>query len=182
MANDRIANPAPLGFAAFGITAFLLSSSNAGLWHGLGGVALVGTALFYGGIVELLVAVIEFIRGDSLGATVFASFGAFWLSAWYWMSNPELRAQQGSLGVFLLPWAATAFVIWIAAMKRSVHHNLFFFILTVSLIFLTYGNWAGGHSGAVKTGGWLGLIASVIAVYIAAKVLINEAFEKELLP
>ena len=33
MANSNIANPAPLGLAAFGVTTILLSSANAGLWE-----------------------------------------------------------------------------------------------------------------------------------------------------
>jgi succinate-acetate transporter protein len=182
MANDRmVANPAPLGLAAFGITTFLLSSANAGLWHGVGGVAVMGTALFYGGIVGLVVSIMEFIRGDAIGATFFGSFGAFWLSLWYWMSHPSIQAP-GSLGVFIMCFAFGAFVFWMAVMKRSMHHNLFGFLLTLTLIFLAYGDWAGGHSGAVKTGGWLGMITAVIALYMSAKALINEEYMREILP
>jgi len=176
-----VANPAPLGLAAFGVTTFLLSSSNAGLWHGAGGAALIGTALFYGGVVELLASIMEFMRGDTLGATVFGSFGAFWLAAWYWLSHPSLQAP-GSLGVFMMIFAIATFVLWMAAMKRSMHLNLLFFLLTVALAFLSYGNWAGGHSGSVKIGGWVGLIASIVALYTGARHLINDEYERELLP
>ena len=42
MANDRmVANPAPLGLAAFGITAFLQSSADANLWHGVAGAEVL---------------------------------------------------------------------------------------------------------------------------------------------
>ena len=182
MANDRmVANPAPLGLAAFGITTFLLSSSNAGLWHGVGGVAVMGVALFYGGIVGLLVSIMEFLRGDAVGATFFGSFGAFWLSLWYWMSHPNLQTP-GSAGVFILCFTVGAFVFWMAVMKRSMHHNLFGFLLTVTLAILAYGDWAGGHSGAVKTAGWLGILTAIVALYMAAKALINEEYGRDLLP
>ena len=182
MANDRmVANPAPLGLAAFGITTFLLSSSNAGLWHNAGGSAVMGTALFYGGVVGLLACIMEFLRGDSIGATFFGSFGAFWLSLWYYMSNPSAQAA-GALGVLIMTFAVGAFVFWMAVMKRSMQHNLFGFLLTLTLIFLSYGNCAGGHSGSVKTGGWLGIATAVLALYMAAKALINEEYGRDLLP
>jgi len=176
-----VANPAPLGLAAFGVTTFLLSSSNANLWHGVGGASFIGMALFYGGAMEILAAIMEFLRGDTLGATVFGSFGAFYMAMWYTMTHPALQVA-GSLGVEIMVFAVATFVIWIAAMKRSMHLNLLFFLLTLTFAFLAYGNWAGGHSGAVKTGGWLGLAASIVAVYMAARVLINDEYERELLP
>ena len=67
-------------------------------------------------------------------------------------------------------------------MKRSLHHNIFGALLTITLILLSYGNWAGGHSGAVKTGGWFGLATALVALYMGAKALINEEYMKEILP
>ena len=78
-------------------------------------------------------------------------------------------------------FAVSSFVFWMAVMKRSIHHNLFGFLLTLTLIFLSYGNWAGGHSGALKTGGWLGMITAIVALYIGAKQLINEEYGRDLL-
>ena len=176
-----VANPAPLGLAAFGITTFLLSTSDANLWHGVGGAAVLGTALFYGGIVSLLVSIMEFLRGDAIGATFFGTFGAFWLSLWYYNSNPSAQVA-GAGGVFLMSFAFAAFVFWMAVMKRSMHHNLFGFLLTLTLAIEAYGNWAGGHSGAVKTGGWIGILTSLVALYMAAKALINEEYGRDLLP
>ena len=67
-------------------------------------------------------------------------------------------------------------------MKRSIQHNLFGALLTITLILLSYGNWAGGHSGAVKTGGWFGLATALVALYMGAKALINEEYGSALLP
>ena len=182
MANDRmVANPAPLGLAAFGITTFLGSSSDANLWHGVGGAAFMGPALFYGGIVSLLVGIMEFLRGDAIGLAFFGTFGAFWLSLWYYNSNPAGQ-EPGAVGEFFLIFAFAAFIFWIAVMKRSMHHNLFGFLLTLTLAIEAYGKWAGGHSGAVKIGGWIGILTALVALYMAAKALINEEYGKKLLP
>lgn len=77
-----LANPAPLGLAAFGLTTFVLSMYNAGVGVGYGGATnvVVGLALFYGGFVQLLAGMWEFRTGNTFGATAFSSYGAFWLS------------------------------------------------------------------------------------------------------
>lgn len=181
MANTNIANPAPLGLAAFGLTTIMLSSANAGLWGGAGLGAAVATALFYGGITQLLAGMWEFMRGSTFGATAFSSFGAFWLVLWYGVTSKNFG--PGSLGVFLMCFGLATFVLWIAAIKIDIHHNLLFLFLFITFVFLAYGNWgATGHAHMVKLGGWTGLITAVIALYIAAKTLINDSWGATLLP
>src|SRR6478672_10091885 len=81
-APPTIANPAPLGLAAFALTTFVLSMFNAGL-VGSGGEPIVfGLTLAYGGLAQLLAGMWEFRTGNTFGATAFVSFGAFWLSYW----------------------------------------------------------------------------------------------------
>lgn len=77
-----VANPAPLGLAAFGITTFVLSIYNTGWGYGYNQPhnLVVGLALFYGGLAQLLAGMWEFRVGNTFGATAFSSYGAFWLS------------------------------------------------------------------------------------------------------
>ena len=72
-----VADPAPLGLAAFALTTFLLSGHNAsfipdGIW--------VGVALFYGGLVQLLAGMWEFRNRNVFGSTAFSTYGGFWLA------------------------------------------------------------------------------------------------------
>jgi len=181
MENGRtMANPAPLGLAAFGITFFLVSSADANLWNGAGSAVFLGLALFYGGIVSILVSIMEFLRGDAIGVAFFGTFGAFWLAIWYDTSSQQ--QPPGLDGVFFMVFAAAAFIFWMAVMKRSMLHNLFGLLLTLTLIMETYGSWGGGHDGATKTAGWFGILASLVALYMAAKALINEEHGKVILP
>src|SRR3954449_10270168 len=77
-----VADPGPLGLAAFALTTFVLSMFNTGL-VGSGGEPIVfGLTLAYGGVAQLLAGMWEFRTGNTFGATAFASFGAFWLSYW----------------------------------------------------------------------------------------------------
>src|SRR5213076_1136370 len=72
-----VADPAPLGLAAFALTTFVLSGHNAsfipdGIW--------IGVALFYGGLVQLLAGMWEFRNRNVFGSTAFSTYGGFWMS------------------------------------------------------------------------------------------------------
>ena len=43
---------------------------------------VLGLALFYGGVAQLLAGMWEFAKGNTFGAIAFSSYGAFWLSFW----------------------------------------------------------------------------------------------------
>ena len=49
MADEKVADPGPLGLAAFAMTTFCLSSANANIWQGAGLVPALALAFFYGG-------------------------------------------------------------------------------------------------------------------------------------
>src|SRR3954468_9523696 len=99
-----IANPAPLGLAAFALTTFVLSMFNAGLL-GAGGEPIVfGLALAYGGLAQLLAGMWEFRTGNTFGATAFVSYGAFWLSFWAFVQFSRARSQPPTPAT---PWACT---------------------------------------------------------------------------
>src|SRR3981081_2705644 len=54
VAGWKPADPGPLGLAAFAMTTFVLSMFNANLVNGKGVPVVLGLALAYGGIVQLL--------------------------------------------------------------------------------------------------------------------------------
>ena len=74
-----IADPAPLGLAAFALTTFLLSAFNAGWMTKASGLAWLGYAFAYGGLGQLLAGMWEFRNRNVFGATAFASYGGFWI-------------------------------------------------------------------------------------------------------
>ena len=76
---QRVADPAPLGLAAFAMTTFALSIGNTNVW-GPGADAALALALVYGGGVQLLAGMWEFARKNTFGALAFSSYGAFWIS------------------------------------------------------------------------------------------------------
>src|SRR2546430_5439017 len=72
-----VADPAPLGLAAFALTTFMLSGHNATFMPDL---IWVGLALFYGGMTQLLAGMWEFRNRNVFGATAFSTYGGFWMS------------------------------------------------------------------------------------------------------
>src|SRR5213080_2636005 len=99
-----VANPGPLGLSAFALTTFVLSCTNAGLIPTLPGFAIVvGLALFYGGIAQILARMWEFRTGNTFGATAFTSYGAFWMAVGISVQQ-NLITSPTAFGYFLLGW------------------------------------------------------------------------------
>jgi uncharacterized protein len=74
-----VADPAPLGLAAFAATTFPLSADNAGWMHSASGLVFLGYAFGYGGVVQLLAGMWEFRNRNVFGATAFSTYGGFWI-------------------------------------------------------------------------------------------------------
>ena len=72
---DLTANPAPLGLLGFGMTTVMLNLHNADLIP-LGSVIL-SLGIFYGGLAQLLVGLMEWKKGNTFGTAAFTSYGLF---------------------------------------------------------------------------------------------------------
>jgi succinate-acetate transporter protein len=103
-----IADPAPLGLAAFALTTFVLSMFNADLIGKGGEPVVLAVALAYGGLTQLLAGMWEFKRGNTFGAVAFSSFGAFWLSFWalnvFYAKSIPAGDVGDAVGLFLIGW------------------------------------------------------------------------------
>src|SRR3978361_115604 len=86
----HIADPAPLGLAAFALTTFFLSLVNAQILDKTTEGVVLGLALAYGGIGQFAAGLWECAKGNTFGATAFCSYGAFWVSFWYLASKTDL--------------------------------------------------------------------------------------------
>ncbi len=175
-AAPAIANPAPLGLSAFALTTFVLSASNAGfiLGQGKGAAVVVGLALFYGGLVQLLAGIQEFRQGNTFGATAFCSYGGFWLALGFVLLPPTgiaaaLGANLGTaLGVFLLGWTIFTGVMFFGTLRLSGALMAVFFFLALTFLGLTIGFLAGSSGTTwIQIGGWLGIVTAVLAWYTA---------------
>ena len=180
----RSADPAPLGLAAFAMTTFALSLSNADI-YGPAAASALALALVYGGGVQLLAGMWEFTRKNTFGALAFSSFGAFWIS-YYVLSKFVLTGASGSeteiaAGTFLMGWAIFTFYMTIASLRVSGAVAAVFVLLTATFILLTVGAFQNSLS-ITKWGGYIGLATAAAAWYASFAGVVNETFKRALIP
>ncbi len=189
--TGAIADPGPLGLAAFAMTTFVLSCFNAGLIKGAALEAVVlPLALFYGGTAQLLAGMWEFKKANTFGALAFTSFGAFWLSfaALVKFVVPGIVADKALapqlphvLGLFLLGWAIFTVYMTVAAIRVSGIVFAVFAVLSLTFIALSIGNF-GSMTGIVHLGGYLGLATAALAWYGSFAGVTNATFGRTVLP
>jgi succinate-acetate transporter protein len=180
-----IGDPAPLGLAAFALTTFVLSFFNAGLVSDKGLPVVLGLALAYGGIAQLLAGMWEFRNNNTFGATAFSSFGAFWISFFvlqqFHASKIPSTHLGAAVGLYLIAWGIFTTYMWIASFRVSVAVNLVFLLLAATFFVLGIGQ-ANGSSSLVKAGGWLGIATAAVAWYASFATVTNKTFGRIVLP
>ncbi len=179
-----VADPAPLGLAAFAMTTLALSLGNANVWPA-GAVAALGLALVYGGFAQLLAGMWEFARKNTFGAIAFTSYGAFWISyyvlAHFLLGGLRPLVAGQAVGVFLLGWTILTFYLMIASLRVNLAVLAVFVALDVTFVLLTIGNFQG-NVHIIKAGGWVGVVTAAFAFYASAAGVINETFKKTIVP
>jgi succinate-acetate transporter protein len=176
-ATSGIADPAPLGLAAFALTTFLLSAVNAGWAKSSTGSDWLGYAFAYGGFIQLLAGMWEFRNRNVFGATAFSSYGGFWIGLGLWAVLVAPHATSATAVNKDLGWILLAFAIFNTYMMlfaTQVNAAVFtvFLFLELTEIFLFIGGFAGSTS-ITKVGGYLGIITALAAWYTSSAGVIN---------
>jgi len=179
------ADPAPLGLAGFAMTTFVLSMFNAHLVSSAGEPVVLGLALAYGGIAQLLAGMWEFRTGNTFGAVAFSSYGAFWISFWVLVTFlvPKIPAAHAgdAIGLYLWAWGIFTTYMFVASLRTTGAVALVFLLLAVTFILLGIGN-SGGHTNIIKWGGYVGLATAAAAWYASFAAVINHTFRRTMLP
>jgi succinate-acetate transporter protein len=182
---QAVADPAPLGLAAFAMTTFALSIGNTNVW-GAGASAALALALVYGGIAQLLAGMWEFVRKNTFGALAFSSFGAFWISYYVLLKFvlPGIKSPAETsvaVGVYLLGWTIFTAYMTVASLRVSAAVATVFVLLTVTFVLLTVGAFQS-LPGVTKAGGWVGVATAAAAWYASFAGVVNETFRRVIVP
>jgi uncharacterized protein len=182
-----VADPAPLGLAAFALTTFMLSGHNANF---IPDIAWVGLALFYGGLVQITAGMWEFRNRNAFGSTAFSTYGGFWLSLAIFVILIETTklggALQGNDLASGLAWFLLSFAIFNTYMMLwSLRINLavfgVFLTLEITEILLAIGFWVAASRGVaptgvdvgwIRAGGWAGIVTAAVAWYTSAALVL----------
>jgi succinate-acetate transporter protein len=182
------ANPAPLGLAGFGITTLILSVMNANLVsfsHDL--PVVLGMALAYGGIAQLLAGMWEFRTGNTFGAVAFTSFGAFWISFFVLVEFNLAKIGGGAagvdagLGLYLWSWAIFTGMMFLCSFTATRAVQAVFLALTLTFVFLGIGN-SGGTASMIHVGGYIGIVTAALALYAACGEIMAAVYKHDVLP
>jgi uncharacterized protein len=180
-----IADPAPLGLAAFALTTFVLSMFNSGLMSDGGEPIVFGLALAYGGLAQLLAGMWEFKNRNVFGATAFTSFGAFWISFWafnqFYAEKVPAAHLGDAVGVYLIGWGIFTAYMFVASLRVSVAVAVVFILLAITFILLGIGE-SGAKEGLVHAGGYFGLATAAAAWYASFAGVTNKTFGRIVLP
>ena len=183
-----IADPAPLGLAAFALTTFLLSAVNAGWAKSSTGFDWWGYAIAYGGLGQLLAGMWEFRNRNVFGATAFSTYGGFWIGVGLWLhfiapTATHPIALNRDLGWILLAFAIFNTYMLIISTQVNMAVFLVFLTLEITEIFLFIGNFAtktpalppfaAYNTTIIEIGGIIGVITALVAWYTSAAGVIN---------
>jgi succinate-acetate transporter protein len=181
----RLADPVPVGLAGFGLTTFMLSLIEAGIVDKSAMPVVLGSALAYGGLLQLLAGMWAFVRDNTFAAVALGSYGAFWISFWalnaFYMSRVPASEQNSALGLFLISWAIFSFYMWIVSFRVSLGVMLVFLTLWPAYLLIGIGT-AGGSDTVVHIGGIFGIATAVLAWYVSFADTLHATIGRRLLP
>ena len=88
---------------SFATTTFVLSMFNVSARGVTTPNVILGLAIGYGGLVQLLAGMWEFASGNTFAATAFSSYGGFWISFGFIYSESAVHPRWGLLDEKLMP-------------------------------------------------------------------------------
>ncbi|KAL0959149.1 hypothetical protein HGRIS_014436 [Hohenbuehelia grisea] len=162
-----------LGWFSFATTTLIFSLYNSGTQGVVHDDTVVSLCLAAGGLAQLLAGMWEYSSENTFMATVLSLYGSYRLSYGAMLlpqsgilSHSDDPEVSSALGIYFIAWTVITVGFLLVSIGRNTPSSIFFGILSMTLLVLTVSE-LGGGSGAKKTGGALGFLASVAAYYIA---------------
>jgi len=181
--QDATANAGALGLLAFGMTTIILNLHNAGLF-GMGSVVFA-MGIFYGGLAQVIVGIMEWKKNNTFGTVAFTSYGFFWIVLVFMMLMPALgwtpALPKEALIAYLALWGLFSFVMFIITFGLSRALQVVFGLLTLLFVLLVAGN-AMGSETVLHIAGVVGIICGLSAMYTGLAEVMNEVYKKKIAP
>jgi hypothetical protein len=183
--TEKLANPAPLGLAAFGLTTLALNAFNAGLVDKSSEGLVWSLGIAFGGVAQFAAGMWEAKKNNTFGFTAFSAFGAFWvfLALVNILTKTEAIAPVSAEGksLFLVLWGIFAAYMTVCTFGISRALQVTFVLLTILFFGLAIGvhEPEGNFMHAV---GWEGMLTAGAALYTSFAILMQETWGREILP
>lgn len=187
------ADPLPLGLVGFAAATFTVSTVLAGWFGPEGLVAAIPVLIVFGGIAQFLAGMWAYARGNVLATVAFGSFGSFnvafgillWMNQVHFLGLSLLQGDTNvSLvaGVFVLMFALISGFLAYAALADNLLIAAVLGFLSFAYLCDGVALWIGGHNFIGAIGGYSGIVASLLAFYAAAAIVVNAVRGREALP
>jgi hypothetical protein len=181
--KDCVANPAPLGLCAFGMTTVLLNIHNAGVFEM--NSMILGMGIFYGGLAQVIAGIIEAKKNNTFGLTAFTSYGFFWLSLVGLIVMPKLgwvaAPDENAMVAYLSIWGLFTLLLFFGTLRLNRALQFVFGSLVVLFALLAIGD-ATGNKNISHLAGYEGIICGASAIYTGIAQVLNEVYGKTVLP
>jgi len=187
MSNYKLANAAPLGLVAFGLSTVLLNLHNEGLFSLNSMVLAMGIA--FGGLAQIIVGIMEYRRGNTFGTVAFSSYGFFWWSLVITILMPSMSffgtvapADNIAMAAYFIMWGIFTFAMFFGTLKTNRALQFVFMSLAILFFMLATKEILGNPLWFSVLTGIEGVICGSSAIYLGIAEVINEANEKTVLP
>lgn len=188
--HRKFGNSTIIGLFAFVGAAFLLNLYTAQARGVTKPNLVLGTVLGLGGLGQTLAGILEWASGNTYGAVLFNSYGAFWLSfsTFYipqfgvvaaYAENPAML--ENALGLYLCVWGVVTILFIIASQRSSVALLCTLAVLTVDLFTLSAGHFTRSQKCFIA-GGVMGIIVAILGAYIGLAGLLTDDFSPFRIP
>lgn len=184
------ANPAPAGLVALAVACFIFFALLSGKVN-TGALPLLGCWLLGGFVVQLIVGLVELKAGSTTGGNVFTFFAAFFMltgaiefllkyfaEAYRWSISLDTHIDGWAwlcLAIVLLLWSPAYF-------KGTSILSTAILTLEVAVIFIALMD-IGLLSASFKpVAAYSLLITGLLAIYLSSAIILNDAFQKTILP
>eukprot|EP00966_Prymnesium_polylepis_P015845 365927-Prymnesium_polylepis.1 len=146
---------------------------------------------FYGGLAQLIVGIIELIKGSTFGFAAFSTYGAYWMAQAivYIESHKEdtefegVAHYTGGKVAHYTTWGLLTFAFWICTWRKNAALVIVFGLLTLTFFLLAIAaSKFEGSEDFLKVTGYVGWLTALSAFYTGIAELINEEYGRELLP
>ncbi|WZH45305.1 GPR1/FUN34/yaaH family-domain-containing protein [Fusarium acuminatum] len=184
--RQKFGDAGPLGLAGFAFATFLTALVNLNVCGVTIPNIVIGPALVYGGLAQLLSGMWDIANGNTVSATIACSYGCFWIS--YAISlipsfhvrdaYPSVADYNHANGLFLMGFFIFSVAITLCSMKSNVFSLTLCLLVNCTWLFLGVANLCTEESGApnnvlIKCGGVTGLLVSFTAWYLMYEGLAN---------
>lgn len=181
--KDTSANPAPLGLTGFGLTTLLLNIHNIGFYPN--NSMILGMGIFVGGIAQIIAGILESKKNNTFGMTAFIAYGSFWLSLVAIWALPKLglaeAADEKAMGCYLALWGLFTLGMFAGTFRINRALQVVFGTLLLLFALLALGDLL--QQPALKlVGGYVGIVCGLAAFYTAIAQVLNELYERIVLP